>query len=35
MINTSLYTQHLEAVYLIMYERYQKKLNIEDIEIEH
>ena len=33
--NNSLYTRHIEAAYLAMYERYQNKLNIEDIEIDH
>jgi predicted O-linked N-acetylglucosamine transferase (SPINDLY family) len=35
LFNTSLYTQHLEAAYSKMYERYQDKLDIEDIEIDH
>ena len=33
--NTSLYTHHIEAAYSKMYERYQNKLNIDDIEIDH
>ena len=35
LFNTSLYTRHIEAAYSKMYERYQNKLNIEDIEIDH
>ena len=35
LFNTSLYAQHLEAAYLIMYERYQNKINTDDIEIDY
>ena len=35
LFNTLLYTQHLEAAYSKMYERYQNKLDIEDIEIDN
>ena len=35
LFNTSLYAQHLEAAYLIMYERNQNKLDIEDIKIDY
>ena len=35
LFNTSLYAHHLEAAYLIMYERNQNKLDIEDIKIDY
>ena len=35
LFNTSLYVQHLEAAYSKMYEGYQNKLDIEDIEIDY
>ena len=35
LFNTSLYVQHLEAAYSKMYERYQNKINTDDVEIDY